>query len=212
MDVFEGVEVHLAGLAFQVDHLAAHQAGGAGGQGQLAYHLEQPLGGHTRAAQGHHLEGARQQGITGQNRLGLAVHLVVGGPATAQVVVVHGGQVVMDERHGVDHLHRHRRGHGQIGVAAGQLTGRQGQDRSQPLATGQERVAHRLPQRLRTLGAEGAVQGGLHAPAGRLQVGGEVERRAHRRGHGVLRVGADSLRPMVAGAGSAQQFGIGCDA
>lgn len=41
-----------------------------------------------------------------------ARHLVVGGLAAAEVIVVHGGEVIVDERHGVQHLHGTGCGHG----------------------------------------------------------------------------------------------------
>ena len=46
-----------------------------------------------------------QQDITGQHGRGLAKCLVAGGLAPAQVVVVHAGQVVVDQRIAVQHLH-----------------------------------------------------------------------------------------------------------
>ncbi len=44
-----------------------------------------------------HLKGRGEQAVPGQNSRGLAIHHVVGGAAPAQVVVVHGGQVVVNE-------------------------------------------------------------------------------------------------------------------
>ena len=43
-------------------------------------------------------------GISGQDGVGLAVYDMRGGVAAAQVVVVHGGQVVMHQRIAVNHL------------------------------------------------------------------------------------------------------------
>jgi hypothetical protein len=51
-------------------------------------------------------EGERQQAIPRQDGDRLAVDLVVGGMPAAEVVVVHGRQVVVDERVGVDALQR----------------------------------------------------------------------------------------------------------
>ena len=184
VDVFEGVQVHVLALAFQIHHLAPHQAGGAGGEAEFAHHRQQSIGGNPRAAQGHHLEGAGEQGIAGQDGVGLAVHLVIGGSAAAQVVVVHGGEIVMDQRHGVDHLQGNAGGHGQFAVGAGQLAGRQAEDRPQALASRQQGVAHGLPEALGSLGPQGGCQGCFHPQASGLQIGGKIERDAHRRGHG----------------------------
>ena len=109
---------------------------------------------------------------------------MIGGAAAAQIVVVHRRQVVVDQRHGVHHLEGHRRWHGQGAVAACQLTGRQAEDRPQPLATSQQRITHRLAQGLGPLRPQGAIKGRLHPQAGRLQIGGEVKGAGVRRGHG----------------------------
>ncbi|SBO42933.1 protein of unknown function [Cyanobium sp. NIES-981] len=205
VDVLEGVEIHGLAFALQVHHLATHQTRGARGQAQLAHHGQQALRRHPGAAQGHHLEGAGEQGIAGQDGVGFPVHLVIGGAAAAQVVVIHGGQIVMDQRHGVDHLQGHRRWHGPLAVTTGQLTGRQAENRPQPLAPGQQGIAHRLAQGLRSLRTERSVQGRLHPQAPGLEIGMEVETgralaaadhwvasggvaggRAHRRGHGEM--------------------------
>ena len=53
---------------------------------------------------GQHLEGAGLQGVAGQNRDGFAEGHVAGGLAAAQVVVIERGQIVVDERIGVQHL------------------------------------------------------------------------------------------------------------
>ena len=90
-------------FAFQVQHLAAdHAVNGADGVGDKADDLN---GGGGRAVEpGQHLEGAGLQRVAGQNGDGLAEGHVAGGLAAAQIVVVQGGQVVVDERVGVEHL------------------------------------------------------------------------------------------------------------
>ena len=42
-----------------------------------------------------------QHGITGKDGHGISIHLVVGGTSPAQVIVVHGRQVVVNERKGM---------------------------------------------------------------------------------------------------------------
>ena len=128
VDVFEGVEINLHPFASQINDLTAHQTGGASSQRQLSNHLQQPLGRDARATQRHHFKGAGEQGIPSQDRRGIAIHLVVGRPATPQIVVVHGGQIVMDQRHGVDHLQRRCGGQRQLGIATSQLTAGQAKD------------------------------------------------------------------------------------
>ena len=109
-----GVEVAFAGRSnagksSALNTLANHN--------RLAYVSKQP--GRTQLINQHHshlgqcvwqagqgLEGDGTQGVAGQNCHGLPEHNVVGGTAAAQVVVVHGRQVVVDQRIGMDHLER----------------------------------------------------------------------------------------------------------
>ena len=90
-------------LAFEVQHLAAdHALDGADGVGDEADDLD---GGRGRRLQpGQHLEGAGLQSVTGQDGDSLAEGHVAGGLAAAQLVVVQSGQIVVDERIGVEHL------------------------------------------------------------------------------------------------------------
>ena len=53
---------------------------------------------------GQHFEGAGEQRVPGQDRGRLVEGLVAGGFATAHVVIVHRGQIVMHQRVGVQHL------------------------------------------------------------------------------------------------------------
>src|ERR1700732_3251696 len=55
---------------------------------------------------GDDVEGERQQPIAGQDRSGVIGLLVQGGPAAAQVAVVHRRQIVMNERIAVDAFER----------------------------------------------------------------------------------------------------------
>src|SRR5439155_13040924 len=88
-----------------------------------------------------------QQGVAGQDRQRLAELLVTGRQATAKVVVVHGGQVVVDQRIRVNHFDRGRGGQGVTFVAACGLVGHQHQERPQTFSGGQQTVAHRLGER-----------------------------------------------------------------
>ncbi len=69
-------------------------------------HLLQAPGSRQRAAgvAGEHFEGQRLQGIARQHCGTFVKRLVAGRLAAAQVVVVHGWQVVVDQAVGVDHL------------------------------------------------------------------------------------------------------------
>lgn len=67
---------------------------GAGAPGQL-----------ERGGQ-HGFKGEVEQTVAGENGLSHAVNHMVGGTAPAQRVVVHAGQVVVNQRIGVNHFHR----------------------------------------------------------------------------------------------------------
>ena len=98
--------------ALEVGDLPAHHAPAARGVGDVREHVGEPLSVAPRAALfGDEPEGQRQERVPGQDGDGFAEHLVVGGNAAAEVVVVHRGQVVVDQRVGVDHLHRAGGGH-----------------------------------------------------------------------------------------------------
>jgi hypothetical protein len=64
-------------------------------------------------------EREREQRVAGEDGDGLAVDDVAGGLAAAEVVVVHAGEVVMDEGHGVHHLEGRGGGGGGRGTAGG---------------------------------------------------------------------------------------------
>ena len=145
--------VHVIGLP--ADHVAR-----PGGLGQRRTTRR----GHRRRLDllGQHLEGQRQQGVAGQNGRGLVERLVAGGPAAPQIVVVHGRQIVVDQRIGVDHFDRAGGRHGRFDRPAARLGGQQHQHRPQPFARRQEAVAHRLAEPRRAAVAQ--VESGRPRP------------------------------------------------
>ena len=94
------------------------------------------------------LEGERLQRVADQDRGRLVVGLVHGRLAAAQVVVVHGRQVVMDEAVAVDAARR-RAGRERCGVRARRTSGRSRSTRNGPqaLAAAQHGVPHRRHRR-----------------------------------------------------------------
>ena len=131
------------GLPGDVHVLAADHALHAGRAGDLGERAEHRLAaaGLTREDQAERL---REEAVAGQDGHVFSEGDVAGGPAAAQRVVVDRRQVVVDERVGVDELERGggRQHGGRIGAAASR--GRERQDRPDPLAAGEQRVAHRL--------------------------------------------------------------------
>ena len=88
-----------------VDVLAADHAVDAGGGGELADGLEQ-VGGVAGLLVEDELERLGVEAVAGEDGDVLAELDVAGGPAAAQVVVVHRREVVVDEAVGVDELER----------------------------------------------------------------------------------------------------------
>jgi len=99
-----------------------------------------------RAAQpGQDFVGVGLQGVPSQNGRGLAVHFVAGGLPAAQVIVVEGGKVVMDEGVGVQHLQRRRQFFHTIRIRSyNQPRGFKAEDGPQALAAGKHAVPHGL--------------------------------------------------------------------
>ena len=85
----------------------------------------------------------------------------------------------MDQRHGVDHFQRHRRGQGLRRFPARQLAGGKAENRAQALATGKQRIAHRFPEGLRPLRTERSIEGRFHLLFGLAEIGLEIELGAH---------------------------------
>ena len=69
--------------------------------------------------------GHGEEPVSGQDGVGLPEDLVIAGLAPAHVVVVHGGQVVMDKGIGVDHLEGAREGQGVLITSAHELAARE---------------------------------------------------------------------------------------
>src|SRR5919202_4910104 len=161
-----------------VDVLAADHAVDARGRGQLADRGED-VGRLALLLVQDEAEGLGVEPVAGQDRDVLAVLDVACRPPPAQLVVVHGGEIVVDERVRVDELERRReRQHGR-GVTADRL-GRGGREHgTDALAAGEQRVAHRLlePGHGQLPAAEAqAVEVGLHLLAEMVRIArrGEV--------------------------------------
>ncbi len=95
-----------------IPFLSAHHAGRASGQGQFRHGAQQHVRRQGRAA--HDQKGVSQQAISGQNGRGLVESLVIGRLAAPQIVIVHSGQIVMDQGIGVDHLNGRGKGQGLV--------------------------------------------------------------------------------------------------
>ena len=149
-----GQGLHLAG-GLDVQRLAAAHARGAGGGAQGAQPGHAQFGGDRGF--GEDLESQRLQGIAGEDRGGFVEGDVHGGPAATQRVIVHGRQVVVHQRIGVDQFDR---GGGRVQPAflgAEDAAGGVHQQRADALAAAQCGMAHGGVQALR--GQRGRRQG-----------------------------------------------------
>jgi hypothetical protein len=149
----------------------------SGGRGQLAGGGQHERGLADLLAE-EVAEGLGIEAVAGEDGDVLAVLHVARGPSAAQVVVVHGRQVVVDERVGVDELDGRGQGEHAGRVAADGPLGGQRQHGPDALAAGQQRVAHRLlqPSRLRRGAGEAQVgEVALDRVAQGLRVGAHLQ-------------------------------------
>ena len=118
--------------------------------------------------------------------MGLPDLLVTGGHPAAQVVVVHGRQVVVHEAVRVDELEGERHGHRLRGVPAGRLGGHEAQQGPHALAPRGEHVPGALDEEGRPVreGVEVGRKGGLEVFRQPLAVGLEARHLRSARAHG----------------------------
>ena len=117
---------------------------GGDGVGDLAGDGDDGLRGDLEAGDG--LEGEGLKGVAGQDGGGFAEDDVAGGLAAAEVVVIEGGEVVMDEGIGMKHLKRRAKfccGLLFEGGAGDHAGGFEGEDGAEALTAGEGAVAHR---------------------------------------------------------------------
>lgn len=123
------------------------------------------------------LEGEEQHGIAREDGRRLAKGFVGGGSPTAEVIVIHVGEVVVHEGHGVDHLRRAGGGHGGALISADELAGGDAKEGPDSLAAGEERVPHGLVEGLRRPEGDGRFQRPVDGIALLPHVGPEIEGR-----------------------------------
>ena len=134
--------------AVHIEDLSADHARGTGGGGDGRQSLEHPPGGKILYGGGHKPEGVGQQGVARKDGGGFIEGLVAGGAATAQIVIIHRGQIVVDEAVGMHHLHGGSKRQGVHGAAAAQLAEGLRQHRAKALSPGKQAVAHGVKQDL----------------------------------------------------------------
>jgi hypothetical protein len=93
---------------------------------------------------GNEPERLRLQRVSRQHGHGFSIDLVAGGPPPPEVVIIHAGQVIVNEGVGMDALQSRAQREGPPGLPAQRLTEGQRHHGSHPLAAGQQAVAHGL--------------------------------------------------------------------
>jgi hypothetical protein len=119
-------------------------------QRQFGAHAAIGMGGRIRDD----LEGHGQQPVTGQNGRGFIIGDVAGGFAAAQVVIVHGRQVVVHQRIAMDAFQCCADAQCLIMICAKNARTLGHKERPQPLALGKGRITHGLGH----AGCAGAVE------------------------------------------------------
>ena len=120
----------------QIQILAAHHTVHTGQKRKLPYRAQRrgrrnaPLGRRKREQ----IKRVRQQRIARQNGVGLAEFSMGGKLPAAKIVVVHTGQIVVDQRIGMHVFHRSGKEQRGLRIAAAKTAERQAQQRADALA------------------------------------------------------------------------------
>ena len=85
-----------------------------------------------------------KQGIASQKCRGLTVGSVAGGAAAAHIIIIHAGQVVVNQGIAMQHLQPRGIARRKGGIAAQHVTGSNTQNGAHSLATAQKAVARRF--------------------------------------------------------------------
>ena len=113
--------------------------------------MRRPQNGGWRACRrmariGHDFERKRQQRVSGENRQRLAIDFMIRRTSAPQIVVIHRGQIVVNQRIGMNAFQRRRRKRDLRARFAEEFGGHQQHDRAQALSARQRAVAHGLVQ------------------------------------------------------------------
>jgi hypothetical protein len=94
------------------------------------------------------VEGLGQKRVAGQQRNPFTENLMVGQLSPPEIIVVQGGQIVVNDGIGMDEFQGTGEREQVFMLPAKDLAGRQGQDRPEPFAAGKNAVMHRPIERL----------------------------------------------------------------
>ncbi|AEW72383.1 hypothetical protein EcWSU1_00943 [Enterobacter ludwigii] len=147
MNTLQLFQINLTSFRFQIQCLTATHTGDAAGHCQFRDHRQTvTVGhfGHRRIAQNRERQGL--QGIPRQNGIRFAKLDVAGWLATTQIVVVHGRQIIMDQRVGMDALNGGCRGIQRVSADTKHVARGVDQKRTQALSTQECAIVHGFNQ------------------------------------------------------------------
>ncbi len=145
MHLLEGGLGELVANGGEVYRLAADHALGTSGLGENGDHAQLlPRRQPRRLCQ--HAESLREQGIANQDGRCLVVGLVAGGAAAAQVVVIHGGKIVVHQGVRVDEFEGGSGTVEQALVHAERCASGVGKQRAHPLTATEDAIPHGIVQ------------------------------------------------------------------
>ena len=91
-----------------------------------------------------------EQPVAGQESHAFTEHLMRRGPTAAQIIVVHGRQIVMDQGIGMDHFDGASKRQQLFSFSAEDFSRGQRKYRPYAFSAREQAIAHGLPKRLRT--------------------------------------------------------------
>ena len=150
MHVFKRSKVNLLADRIEVNGLAADHTKRATGMRQALNHGNPIFCRYLEAGVvSEDMESLRLEAITGKNRRGLIKGDMTGWLAAPERIVIHGRQVIVNERVHVNHLNGTGRPIQKVKVESKCTTSGIGQERTQAFATAQGGIAHGLMQAFR---------------------------------------------------------------
>ena len=134
-------------LRLEIKYLPADHALGTGGAADLVRHTQECLGGYILLPQDHG-ECKREECIPRKNRNAVAVYDVICRLAAPQIIIVHRGQIIVNERIRMNHLECARNRQELRSICTNGIRRRHQEDRTQPFPACHEAVLHRRTQRI----------------------------------------------------------------
>ena len=177
VNVFELAGCDRLALTLEVGDLTGDQFERAGGSGQFQNDVAVRIARPAFASRGD-FKRLREQRVAREDRDAFAEHFVIRQFSAAIIVVVHGRQIVVNQRVGVDALDRAGQRQGVVDGSAAGFRRRQTKGRAHAFAPGEQRVTHRPMDRRRSRRPfrQEAVEGAVDHDGPVREIGLEIER------------------------------------